>query len=80
MDLVLAAHLNPVYLDLSHSLANLRHATLPLDEQRQNQVVVQLTNHDLQCVAFDTPKSTLLSLRSVNLILSCLNKPKKQES
>lgn len=57
MDLVLASHLNPVYLDPEAlALANLRYATLPLDEQRQNQVIVQINTTDCQCVAFERGK------------------------
>lgn len=57
MDLVLASHLNPVYLDPEAlSLVNLRYATLPIDEQRQNQVIVQLNSTDCQCVAFERNK------------------------
>jgi Tfp pilus assembly PilM family ATPase len=57
MDLVLASHLNPVYLDPEGlALANLRHATLPLDEQRQNQVIVQINSTDCQCIAFERNK------------------------
>ena len=72
IDLVLASHLNPVYVDPEPlSLANLRHATLPFDEQRQNQVVVQLTNHDSQCVAFDANKihSVKLEISEFDLVL-----------
>ncbi len=72
MDLVLAAHLNPVYLEPEPlAIANLRHATLPLDEQRQNQVVVQITNHVSQCVAFDRNKihSVKLEISEFDLVL-----------
>lgn len=72
MDILLAAHLNPVFLDPEAlALVNLRHATLPLDEQRQNQVVVQITSHDSQCVAFDRTKvhSVKLEISEFDLVL-----------
>lgn len=63
MDLVLAAHLNPVYLDPEGlALVNLRHATLPLDEQGQNQIIIQLKHSDCQCIAFERNKVHRLKL------------------
>ena len=57
MDLVLASHLNPVYLDPEGlSLVNLRYATLPIDEQRQNQIIVQINSSGCQCFAFERNK------------------------
>ena len=63
IDIVLASHLNPVFVESdSLSLVNLRHATLPLDEQRQGQVVVQLSYNTCQIIAFERDKVHQLKL------------------
>ncbi len=57
VDLLLAAHLNPVFIDPEVlSLVNLRINTLPLDEQKQNQAIIQISPHECQCIAFSRTK------------------------
>lgn len=63
IDIVLASHLNPVFVESdSLSLVNLRHATLPVDEQRQGQVIVQLSYNTCQVIAFERDKIHQLKL------------------
>ncbi len=72
MDLVLASHLNPVFIEPEAlSLVNLRYTTLPLDEQRQNQVIVQISNDTCQCIAFEKEKvhSIKLEISEFDLVL-----------
>ena len=54
-DLLLSAHLNPVYLDVETvALANYRHATLPRDEKSQPQAILHFSGEMLELVAFQT--------------------------
>jgi len=54
IDIVLAAHLNPVFLESNAlSMINLRFITLPVEEQRQVQMIIQLDRHFCQCMAFE---------------------------
>ena len=63
IDILLASHLNPVFVEAdSLSLVNLRHATLPIDEQRQGQVIVQLSYNTCQIIAFERDKVHQLKL------------------
>ena len=72
MDMVLASHLNPVFIEPEAlSLVNFRFTTLPIDEQRQNQVIVQLSNDTCQCVAFERDKvhTVKLEISEFDLVL-----------
>jgi len=54
IDILLAAHLNPVFLESEAlSLINLNYSTLPTEDQRQSQVMVQLDRQHCQCIAFE---------------------------
>ncbi|XDZ66750.1 PilN domain-containing protein [Alphaproteobacteria bacterium LSUCC0684] len=54
IDIVLAAHLNPVFLESDAlSLINLRYITLPIEDQRQGQMIIQLDRNFCQCLAFE---------------------------
>lgn len=53
-DILLAAHLNPVYLDIeSVALANYRYATLPRDEKTQSQAILHISQSRMELVAFE---------------------------
>ena len=56
-DILLAAHLNPVYLDLEPvALANYRHATLPRDEKNQSQAILHISENRIELVAFENSR------------------------
>lgn len=71
-DILLAAHLNPVFLDVETvSLANYRYATLPRDEKRQSQAVLHVSDNRLEIVAFQQTRfhSIRLEVSEFDLIL-----------
>ena len=52
-DLLLGAHLNPVYIDLEPvALANYLYANLPRDERRQSQAILHITPTYAEIIAF----------------------------
>ena len=62
-DILLAAHLNPVYLDLEPiALANYRHATLPRDEKNQSQAVLHISENRMELVAFENSRFQTIRL------------------
>ncbi|MGC6535926.1 MAG: PilN domain-containing protein [Candidatus Puniceispirillaceae bacterium] len=62
-DLLLAAHLNPVFLDAeSISLANYRYATLPRDEKRQSQAILHVSENRLEIIAFQQTRMHTIRL------------------
>ena len=71
-DILLAAHLNPVFLDVETiSLANYRFATLPRDEKRQSQAVLHVADNRLEIIAFQQTRfhSIRLEVSEFDLIL-----------
>ena len=71
-DILLAAHLNPVFLDVETvSLANYRYATLPRDEKRQSQAVLHVSDNRLEIIAFQQTRfhSIRLEVSEFDLIL-----------
>ena len=71
-DLLLAAHLNPVFLDVeSIGLANYRYATLPRDEKRQSQAILHISDQRLEIIAFQQTRfhSIRLEVSEFDLIL-----------
>ena len=71
-DILLAAHLNPVYLDVETiSLANYRYATLPRDEKRQSQAILHVSEDRLELIAFQQTRfhSIRLEVSEFDLIL-----------
>ena len=71
-DIVLAAHLNPVFLDVETiALANYRYATLPRDEKRQSQAVLHVSDNRLELIAFQPTRyhSIRLEVSEFDLIL-----------
>lgn len=71
-DILLAAHLNPVYLDVeSIALANYRYATLPRDEKRQSQAILHVSDSRLELVALQQTRyhSIKLEVSEFDLIL-----------
>lgn len=72
IDIVLASHLNPVFVEAeSLSLVNLRYLTLPIDEQRVGQAIVQLSYNSCQCIAFERDKvqAVKLEISEFDLVL-----------
>lgn len=62
-DILLAAHLNPVYLDLEPiALANYRHATLPRDEKNQSQAILHISDSRIELVAFENNRFQTIKL------------------
>ena len=62
-DILLAAHLNPVYLDLEPiALANYRHATLPRDEKNQSQAILHISESRMELVAFESSRFQTIKL------------------
>lgn len=71
-DILLAAHLNPVFLDVETiSLANYRYATLPRDEKRQSQAIIHVSDNRLELIAFQQTRfhSIRLEVSEFDLIL-----------
>ncbi|MGC6529452.1 MAG: PilN domain-containing protein [Candidatus Puniceispirillaceae bacterium] len=71
-DIILAAHLNPVALDVETiSLANFRYATLPRDEKRQSQAILHVSENRLEIIAFQQSRfhSIKLEVSEFDLIL-----------
>ena len=71
-DILLAAHLNPVYLDVETiSLANYRYATLPRDEKRQSQAILHVSENRLELIAFQQTRfhTIRLEVSEFDLIL-----------
>jgi len=63
IDIVLAAHFNPVFIESDvFSLANLRFITLPVEDQRQGQIIIQLDRNFCQCVAFTSDRMHRIKL------------------
>ena len=71
-DILLAAHLNPVHLDVETvGLANYRYATLPRDEKRQSQAILHVSDNRLEIIAFQQTRfhSIRLEVSEFDLIL-----------
>lgn len=72
LDIILAAHLNPVFLENEWlALANLRKATLPPIEQHNAHLIFQLNHQGCTCIAFEAKRvqSVKIEISDFDLIL-----------
>jgi Tfp pilus assembly protein PilN len=62
-DLLLAAHLNPVYIELEPvALANFLYASLSREEKRQSQAILHITQNRIEVIAFQPSKFQTVKL------------------
>jgi Tfp pilus assembly protein PilN len=72
LDIILAAHLNPVFLENEWlSLANLRYATLSPVERHNAHLIFQLNNQGCTCIAFEghRAQTVKIEINDFDLIL-----------
>jgi len=63
VDLLLSAHLNPVYLDIEQvAMANYLYASLPPEERRQSQAILHFADDRMEIIAFQPTRFHTIKL------------------